>query len=88
MSASSDAPTPARRFELRSVLFWFQRNTIVALILLLLLFIAAVEILKPGTVSPVWLSNTLLFAAPLGIFAAGQTLVMLTGGIDCDDGKS
>jgi ribose transport system permease protein len=82
MSASSDAPTPARRFELRSVLFWFQRNTIVALILLLLLFIAAVEILKPGTVSPVWLSNTLLFAAPLGIFAAGQTLVMLTGGID------
>ncbi len=38
--------------------------------------------MKPGTVNPVWLSNTLLFAAPLGILAAGQTMVMLTGGID------
>jgi ribose transport system permease protein len=82
MSGSLDVSTRSRRSEARSVLFWFQRNTIVALILLLLLFIAAVELLKPGTVNPVWLSNTLLFAAPLGIFAAGQTLVMLTGGID------
>jgi ribose transport system permease protein len=79
MSGSSDAST---RWEARSLLFWFQRNTIVALILLLLLFIAAVEIMKPGTVNPVWLSNTLLFAAPLGVLAAGQTMVMLTGGID------
>src|SRR6202050_3313134 len=82
MSGSSDASTRSTRFEPRSVLFWFQRNTIVALILLLLIFIAAVEVMKPGTVNPVWLSNTLLFAAPLGIFAAGQTLVMFTGGID------
>jgi ribose transport system permease protein len=79
MSGSSDAST---RWQARSLLFWFQRNTIVALILLLLLFIAAVEIIKPGTVNPVWLSNTLLFAAPLGVLAAGQTMVMLTGGID------
>jgi ribose transport system permease protein len=79
MSGSSDA---SRRWEPRNLLFWLQRNTIVALILLLLLFIAAVEVMKPGTVNPVWLSNTLLFAAPLGILAAGQTMVMLTGGID------
>jgi ribose transport system permease protein len=79
MSGSSDA---SRCWEARRLLFWFQRNTIVALILLLLLFIAAVELMKPGTVNPVWLSNTLLFAAPLGILAAGQTMVMLTGGID------
>ncbi len=64
------------------VLLWFQRNTIVALVILLLAFIACVELIKPGTVNPVWLSNTLLFAAPLGILAAGQTMVMLTGGID------
>jgi ribose transport system permease protein len=82
MSGSSDASTRSGRWEARSLLFWFQRNTIVALILLLLLFIAAVELMKPGTVNPVWLSNTLLFAAPLGILAAGQTMVMLTGGID------
>ena len=37
---------------------------------------------RPGTVTPTWMSNILLFAAPLGVLAAGQTLVMLTGGID------
>ncbi|MGO8799953.1 MAG: ABC transporter permease [Roseiarcus sp.] len=59
-----------------------QRNTIFVLVVLLFLFIGCVEVVKPGTVNSDWLSNTLLFAAPLGIFAAGQTLVMLTGGID------
>jgi ribose transport system permease protein len=61
---------------------WLQRNTIVVLILLLVVFVGAVDFAKPGTVNSVWLSNTLLFAAPLGILAAGQTMVMLTGGID------
>ena len=41
-----------------------------------------VELARPGTVTPLWASNTLLFAAPLAIMAAGQTMVMLTGGID------
>src|SRR6202042_2979200 len=82
MSGSADSSTRSRRLEARNVLFWFPRNTIVSLFLLLLIFTAAGELLKPGTVNPVWLSNTLLFAAPLGIFAAGQTMVMLTGGID------
>jgi ribose transport system permease protein len=63
-------------------LLWLRRNTFVVLILLLFLFVACVDLVKPGTVNSVWLSNTLLFAAPLGVFAAGQTLVMLTGGID------
>ncbi|MFZ2107771.1 MAG: ABC transporter permease [Roseiarcus sp.] len=61
---------------------WLQRNTLVVLILLLIVFVGAVDFAKPGTVNSVWLSNTLLFAAPLGILAAGQTMVMLTGGID------
>ena len=82
MSGPSETAATARRFQVYGVLLWFQRNSIVALVLLLLLFVAAVELLKPGTVNPVWLSNTLLFAAPLGILAAGQTMVMLTGGID------
>jgi ribose transport system permease protein len=76
------ASTQSSRIDSRSILIWFQRNNVVALVLLLLLFVLAVELLKPGTVNPVWLSNTLLFAAPLGILAAGQTMVMLTGGID------
>jgi ribose transport system permease protein len=82
MSGSPDASARGSRFEVRGALIWFQRNTIAALILLLLVFIAIVDIVKPGTVNLVWLSNTLLFAAPLGILAAGQTMVMLTGGID------
>ena len=82
MNGPSGASARPPRFEARSILLWFQQNTIVALVLLLLMFIAIVELMKPGTVNPVWLSNTLLFAAPLGILAAGQTMVMLTGGID------
>ena len=69
-------------FGSEGLLPWLQRNTLVVLILLLVVFVGAVDFAKPGTVNSVWLSNTLLFAAPLGILAAGQTMVMLTGGID------
>jgi ribose transport system permease protein len=64
------------------ILSLLRTHTIVALMLLLLVFVGAIEVARPGTVSPLWMSNMLLFAAPLGIMAAGQTLVMLTGGID------
>ena len=57
-------------------------QTLLALILLLAVFVLAIELGRPGTVNATWLSNMALFAAPLGIVAAGQTLVMLTGGID------
>jgi ribose transport system permease protein len=79
------APTKdlaARSFSLSDLMPLLQRHTIAVLLFLLFVFVGMVEIIKPGTVNSVWLSNTLLFAAPLGIFAAGQTLVMLTGGID------
>ena len=57
-------------------------HTIIALILLLAIFVAGIEGARPGTVTGTWLSNMVLFAAPLGIMAGGQTVVMLTGGID------
>ncbi|MBV8448501.1 MAG: ABC transporter permease [Hyphomicrobiales bacterium] len=57
-------------------------HTILALVLLLAVFVLGIEIARPGTVTPLWVSNALLFAAPLAILGAGQTLVMLTGGID------
>lgn len=57
-------------------------RTIVALVLLLLGLVVGIELARPGTVNALWISNMVLFAAPLGIVAAGQTLVMLTGGID------
>jgi ribose transport system permease protein len=48
----------------------------------LLVLVAVIAAVRPGTVNPTWVANTVLFAAPLGIVAAGQTLVMLTAGID------
>src|SRR5437764_1397804 len=49
---------------------------------LLILLIAATDLVSPGYVTLHQLSTSLLSAAPLGVLAAGQTLVMLTGGID------
>jgi ribose transport system permease protein len=67
---------------MRAVLDFLRSRTIFALILLLVVFVAGIELARPGTVTPLWISNMLLFAAPLAIMGAGQTLVMLTGGID------
>jgi ribose transport system permease protein len=67
---------------MKRVLSFLRGHTIYALILLLAVFVGGVEIVRPGTVTPLWASNTILFAAPLAIMAGGQTLVMLTGGID------
>ena len=67
---------------MRRVLEFLRSRTIYALILLLAIFVLGVELVRPGTVTPLWASNVLMFAAPLAIMGAGQTMVMLTGGID------
>ncbi|HXZ15580.1 MAG TPA: ABC transporter permease, partial [Roseiarcus sp.] len=81
----SDLPDAASRLPSLSglaVVAFLRTHSIVVLLLLLAAFILAIEIARPGTVNPTWASNIVMFAAPLGIMAAGQTLVMLTGGID------
>jgi ribose transport system permease protein len=65
-----------------SLVSLMRTRTIVVLILLLLAFVVGIDVARPGTVNALWVSNMMMFAAPLGIIAAGQTLVMLTGGID------
>ncbi len=82
MTAESPKADRLRTAGTMSPLAFLRRNTILVLILLLLVFVAGIEVMRPGTVNATWGSNALLFAAPLGILAAGQTLVMLTGGID------
>jgi ribose transport system permease protein len=72
----------APAFSAAGVMTVLRTRTILVLLLLLFVFVAGIEFARPGTVNPLWVSNMLLFAAPLGIVAAGQTLVMLTGGID------
>jgi ribose transport system permease protein len=48
----------------------------------LVVLVAITGIIQPSYLSVSGLRNTVLLAAPLGILAAGQTLLMLTGGID------
>src|SRR5438128_9901456 len=59
-----------------------QQRSILVMIGLLVALAALIEIIRPGAVNASWVSNILEFAAPLGILAAGQTLVVITGGID------
>ena len=59
-----------------------QQHSIVVLVALLVALAGLIEIIRPGAVNASWASNILEFAAPLGILAAGQTLVVITGGID------
>ena len=79
---TAGAQSHGRMMSAGGILALLRRNTIIVLILLLIVFVVGIELARPGTVNATWLSNALLFAAPLGILAAGQTLVMLTGGID------
>jgi ribose transport system permease protein len=61
---------------------FLRAQSIVVLALLLLALVGGIAAIRPGTVTPNWVSNTLRFAAPLGLMAGGETLLLLTGGID------
>ena len=82
MSNLPDTASPLPSGSGLGAVAFLRTHTIVVLLLLLAAFILAIEVSRPGTVNPNWASNIVMFAAPLGIMAAGQTLVMLTGGID------
>jgi len=66
----------------RSPLSFLRRYTLFSLAIVTLILVGFIDVLKPGTVSPGWATSILVSAAPLGLLAAGQTLVVLTGGID------
>ena len=78
--------TAARPLEpesaLRTAERWLTERPVVALTVILGLLLIATGVVSPHSVAPSGLSATLLFAAFLGTLAAGQTLVVLTGGID------
>ena len=83
---SAAAPTPAGveggESRARAVQRFLADNSWLVLIVVLLGLIVATDIASPGFVSARQLSTTVLYAAPLGLLAAGQTLVLLTGGVD------
>jgi ribose transport system permease protein len=62
---------------------WFAQNRVYLVpYLLIAILLAAAAIRAPGFVSPGNLTQQLVLASYLGIIAGGQTLVILTGGID------
>ena len=87
MSAASGPPAPLAEDRPAAAVAegtsWLARNRAVVipfgLIVVLLAFAAVVQ---PGFVTPGNLRQQLVLASYLGIIAAGQTLVILTGGID------
>ena len=66
-------PSLARRLGARPQL---------ALIGVLIVLIIVTGIVEPDYLSIAGLRNSLIWAIPIGILAAGQTILMLTGGID------
>jgi len=75
-----------RKEERRSPVATLAEHPLWMLAGLLILLLLACQIAEPGYLSSAQLGTILRLAAPLAILAAGQTLVMLTGGIDLSIG--
>lgn len=79
--SSASQTVPSENFA-RSAERWLTDRPVLALTVILGLLLIATGVVSPHSVAPSGLSAILLFAAFLGTLAAGQTLVVLTGGID------
>jgi ribose transport system permease protein len=64
----------------------FRDRPLVPLTGLLVVLVAIMELVQPGTVNPAWVGVAIRAAVPLAILGACQTLTMLTGGIDLSIG--
>jgi ribose transport system permease protein len=71
---------PKRRLRLGAT--WMSDHPLAVLGAVLILLILVTGAIEPRYLTPQGLRNTVLLAAPLGIMAAGQTILMLTAGID------
>lgn len=75
-------PTEDRETGLLALRGFLAERSSLALAAVLVVLVAVTGVIEPDYLSFAGLRNTLLFAAPLGILAAAQTILMLTGGID------
>jgi ribose transport system permease protein len=79
LPGQSNVSTTSRLARARTVAAEYPALILGAVLILLILITGAIE---PNYLSVSGMRNTLLQAAPLGILAAAQTILMLTGGID------
>jgi ribose transport system permease protein len=81
MTAATEQLEP-RPNRVQAAAQWVIDRPLVMLAVILVLLLAACEIYSPGYLSDDRVGTILQFSAPLAFLAAGQTLVMLTAGID------
>ena len=74
--------TTAAPARTRSAGEWFAQHPLIVLSGVLVTLILITGMIEPRYLSVTGMRNTALFAAPLGILAASQTMLMLTAGID------
>ena len=78
-SSSVSASSPGVGVRLANLL---RERPLVVLTAVLVILVIATTIIQPGYLSVRGVRNTLIVAAPLALIAGGQTVAMLTGGID------
>jgi len=84
---STATTTPEEELEPRpnrvqAGLNWVVDRPLIMLVVILVLLLITSEIVSPGYLSTARFGAILQFSAPLAFLAAGQTLVMLTAGLD------
>ena len=83
MSTVEDVSATAAAVSARERLMTLLREKpLLVLTVVLLLLVVATTIVQPSYLSVRGVRNTLIIAVPLALIAGGQTLCMLTGGID------
>ena len=79
-AASPTAPSPSRRIT--DIGAFFGRHPLIVLSIVLVILILVTGAIEPNYLSVNGLRGTALIAVPVGIIAASQTILMITGGID------
>jgi len=82
VTTTPDEPVEPRPNRVAVAGQWMIDRPLVMLSVILVLLLIACEIYSPGYFSAERVGTILSFSAPLAFLAAGQTLVMLTAGID------
>ena len=82
MTATTPETVEPRPNRIQAGASWVIDRPLVMLAVILVLLLIACEIASPGYLSDDRVGTILGFSAPLAFLAAGQTLVMLTAGID------